>query len=38
MLSLDKSDQIVMPNLKEAIYTIREAWNQVTTKTIANIF
>ena len=36
MLSLDESDQIVMPNLKEAICMIREAWNKVSSETIAN--
>jgi hypothetical protein len=36
LLSLDENDQVVMPNLKEAICMIRESWNQVTAKTIAN--
>ena len=35
-LSFDENDQVVMPNLKEAICMIREAWSQVTAKTIAN--
>ena len=34
--SLDEKNEIEMPNIKEAICMIREAWNQVTTKTIAN--
>ena len=34
--SLEEKNVIEMPNMKEAICMIREAWNQVTAKTKAN--
>ena len=33
---LEIKDELVMPNVKEAIYMIKEAWDKVSRETIVN--
>ena len=34
--NLEIKDELVMPNVKEAIYMIKEAWDKVSRETIVN--
>ena len=34
--TVEEKNELIMPNLKEAICMVREAWNKVSSKTIAN--
>ena len=34
--TVEEKNELIMPNLKEAICMVREAWNKVSCKTIAN--
>jgi hypothetical protein len=34
--NLDDKDELIMPNVKEAIFMIKEAWDNVSRETIVN--
>jgi hypothetical protein len=34
--SVDEKDEIIMPDLKQAIFILKTAWSQVSKETIAN--